>query len=235
MKKIVFAMDCITGAETYIRSDECSLVIADPPYNLGFYGTTRTKSKRPRFAPLVNDTLSFQDYQRFSFAWLRQAYRILKPGHPIYIFIDWRMYPYVSLWAQKVGFLIKNCIVWNKVHFGMGYHYRYQHEFILYGIKPSKKPARRPSSRAIPDIWSFKKVRSNALVHPSEKPVELFDQMIGESTRPGEMVVDMFLGSGPSFLSTHAANREMRGFEIDPIHIETLRTRLGTEVSFVEG
>lgn len=233
---IIYTMDCIKGMEKYIADEECSLVIADPPYNLGYSGTKCTKTKKPRFEPIANDSLTFSDYQRFTYAWLKQAYRILKPGHAFYFFIDWRLYPYLALWTQKVGFIIKNCIVWDKTRFGMGYHYRYQHEFIIYGIKPSKKPARRPVSRKIPDIWSIKKVPPVAMIHPTEKPVGLFDQILDDNSKPGELVVDLFVGSGPSFLSELSRDREMRGFEIDDRNVEILKTRFrDREIMFVSG
>ncbi len=218
-------MDCILGAQTYIEDESTSLVIADPPYNLGFSGTNQTKTKKPRFKSIINDNLSFRDYRRFTFSWLREAYRILKPGHHFYFFIDWRMYPHFSLWVQKVGFVIKNNIVWDKVQFGMGYHYRYQHEFIVYGIKPSRRPVRRPKSRNVSDIWRIKRIPSNLTIHPTEKPVELYDRILTESSFPKDLVVDFFMGSGPSFLSEHAKPREMRGFEIDPENIKLMKNR----------
>ncbi|MGC5327017.1 DNA-methyltransferase [Brevibacillus sp. SYSU BS000544] len=222
---IIYQKDCVIGVKELISAGSCSLVIADPPYNLGFAGTKHTKTKQTRFKTLVNDTLSPQEYRRFTFSWLKEAYRILKPGCPIYIFIDWRMYPYLYLWVQKVGFIIKNCVVWDKERMGMGYHYRYSHEFIIYGVKPSAKPARRPISRSIPDIWKIRKVAPNKTVHPTEKPVELYDRILTESSNPGERVVDFFVGSGPLFLSEYATERDIFGFEIDSIHIKTLQDR----------
>ncbi|MFB0830709.1 DNA methyltransferase [Brevibacillus laterosporus] len=56
---------------------------------------------------------------------LREAYRVLKPGRHIYVSIDWSMYLLFYLWMQCVGFTIKNCLVWNKVHMGMGWQYHY--------------------------------------------------------------------------------------------------------------
>ncbi|AIG27326.1 site-specific DNA-methyltransferase [Brevibacillus laterosporus] len=49
----------------------------------------------------------------------------MKPGRHIYVSIDWSMYSLFYLWMQRVGFTIKNWLVWNKVHMGMGWQYRY--------------------------------------------------------------------------------------------------------------
>ncbi|MFD2879950.1 hypothetical protein ACFTAO_34540 [Paenibacillus rhizoplanae] len=53
-----------------------------------FGGTNQTKNKKPRFHIFPNDNLPFPDYRRFCLAWLRQAYRILKPGSHVYIFLS---------------------------------------------------------------------------------------------------------------------------------------------------
>lgn|GEM_PF-3119884 len=111
---MIFNMDCISGAKQHLQDDSIDLLIADPPYNLGFGGTNMTKNKKPRFSIIANDRLHPRDYQRFTFQWLREAYRVLKPGRHIYVFIDWRMYPLLYLWMQRVGFTIKNCLAGTK-------------------------------------------------------------------------------------------------------------------------
>ena len=211
---MIYNMDCIKGAQQYLSDESCDLIIADPPYNLGFGGTTMTKSKKPRFNIIANDQLSTREYQRFTFGWLREAYRALKTGRHIYVCIDWRMYPYMALWMSKVGFTIKNCIVWDKEHMGMGWQYRYRHEFIILATK-GKQKGRRVSTRKAADIWRVPKIQGNKTVHPTEKPVDLFYQMILNSSLENEHVADFFVGSGPAYEVAIKTNRRFTGFEID--------------------
>lgn len=212
---MIYNMDCIVGAKQYIPDSSVDLIVTDPPYNLGFGGTTQTRTHKPRFSVIANDQLSQRDYQRFTFQWLHQAYRILKAGRHIYVFIDWRMYPFMVLWMRRVGFVVKNCIVWDKMRMGVGWQYRYQHEFVIFAVKGDSK-ARRISTRAATDIWRVPRIPGNKTVHPTEKPARIMQEIILNSSEPGETVVDFFLGSGPVAEAVVMSGRNLTGFEIDP-------------------
>jgi DNA modification methylase len=214
---LIYNIDCIEGAINYLEDESVDLLIADPPYNLGFGGTTQTKTKKPRFEIIANDNLSAREYQRFTYRWLKQAYRVLKPRRHIYVCIDWRMYPYLALWMRKVGFNIKNCIVWDKVNMGLGWQYRFQHELIIFGVKGTQK-IRRISTRYDSDVWKIPRISGNKTIHPTEKPIELMNRMILNSSDPNELVVDFFLGSGPVAEAALSNGRKFIGFEVDPIY-----------------
>ncbi|MCY9769442.1 site-specific DNA-methyltransferase [Paenibacillus alvei] len=222
---MIYNMDCIKGAQKYIADESLDLIICDPPYNLGFGGTNMTKHKKARFAIIANDNLSRQEYQRFTLQWLREAYRTLKTGRHIYIFIDWRMYPLMALWVQRAGFVIKNCIVWDKEHMGMGWQYRYRHEFIILAVK-GKQKVRRISTRSDTDVWRIPRIPGAKTIHPTEKPVELMERIVLNSSEAGELVGDFFLGSGPVIEAAHKHGRNVTGFEIDPIYFQKSINRI---------
>lgn len=222
---MIYNMDCIKGAQQYLEEESADLVIADPPYNLGFGGTSMTKIGKPRFNIIANDKLSDREFQRFTFAWLREAYRVLKTGRHIYVFIDWRMYPLMVLWMKKVGFTIKNCIVWDKERMGMGWQYRYRHEFIIFASK-GKQKVRRVSTRKAADIWRIPRINGNKTIHPTEKPADLIEPMIVNSSEEGEHVVDFFVGSGPVFEAAINNDRKFTGFEIDELHYQNAINRI---------
>lgn len=217
--EMIYNLDCIKGSQLLIKEESADLIITDPPYNLGFGGTTQTRTKRRRFNIIANDNLSPKEYQRFTIQWLQQAYRILKPGRHIYVFIDWRMYAHMVFWMRRVGFVIKNLLVWDKMNMGVGWQYRYQHELIIFAVQNSTK-VRRVRNRAATDIIRIPKISGNKTVHPTEKPVELMEELVLNSSEPGEMVVDFFLGSGPVTEATLLHGRQLTGFEIDPHYFE---------------
>lgn len=222
---MIYNLDCIKGAKQYLEDNSVDLIVTDPPYNLGFGGTSQTKSKKPRFSIIANDKLSTKEYQRFTFQWLKEAYRVLKPGRHIYICIDWRMYPLMALWAEKVGFTIKNTIVWDKAHMGMGWQYRFRHEFILFAVKGRQK-VRRISTRKAADIIRVPRISGNKTVHPTEKPIELMEHLIGNSSNEGEVVADFFCGSGPVPVAALSMDRQIKGFEIDPDYYKIINDRI---------
>jgi len=243
---MIYNMDCIQGSKEHIADDSADLIITDPPYNLGYGGTGHRKVKTAGFGTFANDTLTEKDYRKFSTAWLREAYRILKPGRHIYVSIDWRNYPLLFWLMQHAGFRVKNCLVWDKVRMGMGHNYRFRHEFIIFAIKdvqqskkrsarqmvpPSPKRLssqknRRISSRSMTDIVSIKKLPGNVMIHPTEKPIDLIVPLLLQSSEPGEMVVDFFVGSGPVPVAALENQREFIGFELSTTHYENALARI---------
>lgn len=226
---MIYNMDCITGARELLQDESLDLIICDPPYNLGFRGTSHTKAKKPRFDFFANDNLSDQEFRRFTLEWLREAYRALKTGRHIYIFIDWRMYSLMYALMQHVGFNIKNCIVWDKEQMGMGWQYRYRHEMIIMAVK-GKHKVRRISTRSDTDVWRIKRIPSNRMVHPTEKPVALMERIILNSSEEGEEVGDFFLGSGPVIEAALKHGRQITGFEIDRNHFDVSMKRYTTQL-----
>jgi site-specific DNA-methyltransferase (adenine-specific) len=77
----------------------------------------------------------------------------------------------------------------------MGHYFRRRHEFILFASK-GKRPVKR---RDIPDIWTHQRIHNTP--YPTQKPVELFEQMVTASTEPGFVVCDPFMGSGSSAIA----------------------------------
>lgn len=221
---MIYNIDCLEGAQLYLKDESVDLIITDPPYNLGFGGTKQTRTRQPRFRVIKNDDLSDRDYRRFMVKWLKEAYRVLKPGKHIYVFIDWRMYPVAFLLMKHVGFMVKNCIVWDKVNIGMDYQYRYRHEFCILAVK-GKHKVRQISTRDAADIIRVPRISGNKTIHPNEKPVELIRPFVLNSSMEGEHVVDFFVGSGPVLQAAEEAGRLFTGFEIDQEHFQSALKR----------
>lgn len=80
---------------------------------------------------------------------------------------------------------------------GLGWQYRFQHEFLIFAVKPAER-IRRIGTRSAADIWKIPRIAGNKTIHPTEKSVELLRQIILNSSSEGELVADFFCGSGPS-------------------------------------
>lgn len=212
-------MDCVQGAKEFINDNSVDLMICDPPYNLGYGGTTSKITKKARFGLIANDKLSDREYMNFSRKWLQEAFRILKPGSHIYVFIDWRMYPLLNIWMKRVGFQIKNVIVWDKTYFSMGNYYRYQHELIIFAWKGKQANRLRMKKRNVSDVWPIKKVPAHKMIHPTQKPEEIMEKIISYSSNEGDLIADFFAGSGVVGKVTEKMNRNYIGFEIDSKYI----------------
>lgn len=118
-------------------------------------------------------------------------------------------------------------IVWDKKAMGMGYHYRARYEFILF----FEKGKRKLNNLGIPDVLECKRIR-NKNAYPTEKPSELIQILVENSTQPGELVIDPFMGSGSAGEAALRTGRYFWGNDIAPSSLDFATKRLAayTEV-----
>jgi site-specific DNA-methyltransferase (adenine-specific) len=112
--------------------------------------------------------------------------------------------------VRKV-FNVKNIIVWDKLNIGMGHYFRRRSEFILFATQGRRALTRRD----LPDVWGVQ--RLFRAPYPTQKPVELFDQMLAASQPPGSsdfVVCDPFAGSGSSALAAVKSGAVFVGCDI---------------------
>lgn len=143
----------------------------------------------------------------------REFARVLKPDGCFYIFTDWRGYAFYFPLANA-ELPVRNLLVWDKLA-GPGSYYSFTHELIIFGTQ-------RPSMGKVgQNIWRVKSFSSGAKstngqkVHPTQKPVELIEKAITDSTEPGAVVLDTFMGSGTTAVAALRTGRHYVGFELD--------------------
>ena len=193
-------------------------VITDPPYSSGARTTAQMRgrggmSRGDAWAdkPLPNDRLSVT-----GFTWLMrqvglEAARLLVTGGSFLAFIDWRQYPTLYGCIESCNLQIINMVVWDKQVFGMGNGFRNQHELILHASAGTP----RVFDRSVPNVIGAKRIPSSD-IHPTEKPVELMEEIIRVVTDRDEVVVDPFMGSGTTLVACQRLGRNGIGVEIDP-------------------
>ena len=186
------------------EDESVDLIITDPPYeSLEKHRkkgtTTRLKeskgSSNPWFEVVPNSY--FEDF--FSL-----AYQKLKQNSHLYFFCDQETMFAVKPMAEAAGFTFWKPIVWDKKKIGMGYHYRARYEFILF----FEKGKRKLNNLSIPDVLEVPRIING---YPTEKPVELCEILILQSSNEGDLVVDPFMGSGSCGLAAKRTNRHFIG------------------------
>ena len=118
--------DCIEIMKE-LPDKSVDLIVTDPPYNMNYSGRGKVNS----FENFKNDDLDEEEHSEWFDSILKELYRILKDDKAIYIWIDFRNYARIYNLVKKY-FSIKNCIVWDKGSIGMGQHFRFQHEFLVF-------------------------------------------------------------------------------------------------------
>jgi site-specific DNA-methyltransferase (adenine-specific) len=134
--------------------------------------------------------------------------------------------------GEAAGFKFWKPLIWDKCTIGMGYHYRARYEVILF----FEKGSRRLNDLGIADVINAPRVRNG---YPTEKPVDVAAVLIGQSTNPGDIVIDPFSGSGAFGAAAIQLGRRFAGCDVSPTAVANIRTRLisvgGVEAAALEG
>ena len=204
--------------ERLMDGKKADMVFTDPPYNaLRSWNKDEAKSKT-RLNPnrwFKNDNMTWNEYRLF----LQKSFAHLL-GHSIYVCCDYRIYPMLVELIEKTGYKIKHCIVWKKNIFGLGKRYRFQHEFIIYACY-EKSPFY--GGRDQSDIWEISSDKS--IDHNTPKPVGLPSIAINNSSIVGNIILDLFLGSGTTLISCEQLQRVCYGVELSVTYCDVIIKR----------
>jgi len=194
----------VDAVETLLQGQRADMVFTDPPYNVAFNG------RSGKFDVIKNDNLPDDQFAQFIQDWL-QTFEAFRPNS-YYICCNWAFYGILQSALKP-----KACIVWAKNVFGLGRGYRHQHEFIVFDglIDPDIKNES--------DLWNIAK--DSKYVHPTQKPVAISERAIKNSTKPKNIVLDYFGGSGSTLIACEKQNRHARVMELDPKYCDVIVKR----------
>ena len=183
------------------------------------------KKMRAKDRPLENDFLSGEEFDRLLLAWFGQMARVLEPGRTFYI---WGGYANLGNYPpalKATGLYFSQGIVWDKQHPVLTRKdYMGAFEIAYYGWREGAGHHFYGPNNAT-DLWHVKKVNPAAMVHLTEKPVELAVRAIQYSSRPGENVLDLFGGSGSTLIACEQTGRRAFLMEIDPLYCDVIFQR----------
>lgn len=209
----IYQGDCLELMKE-IKNGSVDCIITDPPYST----PTITSFGRKKVLNLAD--LSIQE--RFFREIKIEIERILKPNGRVFIFCDDKYYP--ILFAVFYDWQNKNMVVWDKGKIGMGNPFRKQHELIFYVNRESFNYNRTEGITHYPTILKYSSDKNK--VHGAQKPLKLIEDLIKGFTKEGEIVLDMFLGSGTTALACKNLNRNFIGIELNPEYYDMARKRL---------
>jgi len=183
------------------------------------------KKMRAKDRPLENDFLSGEEFDRLLLAWFGQMARVLEPGRTFYI---WGGYANLGNYPpalKATGLYFSQGIVWDKQHPVLTRKdYMGAFEIAYYGWREGAGHHFYGPNNAT-DLWHVKKVNPAAMVHLTEKPVELAVRAIQYSSKPGENVLDLFGGSGSTLIGCEQTGRKAYLMEMDPLYCDVIVQR----------
>ncbi|MDP3152247.1 MAG: site-specific DNA-methyltransferase [Archangium sp.] len=202
-----------------LADQSVDLLITDPPYeSLEKHRAIGTTTRLKHSKSSSNDWFSIFPNTRFP-ELFAHVYRVLARNSHFYLFCDPETAFVTKPLAEAAGFRFWKPLVWDKKAIGMGYHYRARYEFILF----FEKGKRKLTNLSIPDVLEAKRIRGG---YPTEKPPEISEILINQSSSLGEVVADPFMGSGSTGIAALRSGRAFAGNDTNAKAVDLARNRL---------
>jgi len=209
---------CSEDVVKLMDGHQCDFVLTDPPYNVDYEGATKDKLK------IQNDKMKNDTFLLFLTDAFTRMYEHSKMGAAIYVFhADSEGYNFRHAF-KRAGYSLRQCLIWAKSSMVLGrqdYHWR--HEPILYGWKDGAAHSWY-SDRKQTTLVEFDKPHRNGS-HPTMKPIGLVGYFIGNSSKVGDIVLDLFGGSGSTLIACEQTGRVCYISEIDEKYCDVIIKR----------
>jgi DNA modification methylase len=228
------------AAYTMLLGEErAAMVFTDPPYNVPIDGhASGLGAIHHRSFPMASGEMDRNEYTTF----LGQAFRNLAAfsgdGALHFICMDWRHIEELMAAGHGVYGELKNLCVWVKDNAGMGSLYRSQHELVFVfkqgrdahrnNVQLGQFGRNRSNVGRYPGANSFARCGEEgnlSALHPTVKPVAMVADAILDCSARGDIVLDVFLGSGTTVIAAERTGRRCCGLELDPAYVDTIVRR----------
>lgn len=200
-----------------MNGEKADMCHTDPPYNIDYEGGSKKREK------IANDKLD--DFPKFLYDVYTTISIALKKGGAIYV---WHASSETHNFIQQflnAGFLFKSYIVWNKNNSTFGRSdYHWKHEPCIYGWLDGASH-KWYGDRKQTTVWDIDRP-SRSEEHPTMKPIPLCCKPLENSSQKGDIVLDVFLGSGSTMVAAHQLKRKCYGMELDPKYCQVIIDRM---------
>lgn len=209
----------LEDVEKLMGGEQADMLLTDPPYNVNYEGKTKDKLK------IKNDQMGNDNFRQFLTDAFSNADMVMKPGAVFYIWhADSEGYNFRGGACFDAGWTVRQCPIWNKNSMVMGRQdYQWKHEPCLYGWKEGAGHL-WASDRKQTTVINFDKPTRNDM-HPTMKPIPLFDYQIKNNTKGGDVVLDLFGGSGTTIMACEQNGRRGYSMEYDPRYVDVIVDR----------
>jgi len=220
-------LDVIKG----VKDSSVDLVLTDPPFRVIAGGSNESPFKgnargRPRGILTKNDGRLFKHNDITPSEYMPELYRVLKPGRDAYVMTNNLTLASLLEAGDAAGFKRHGLLFWIKNTRTPSRWYMKNTELVVYLYKPPARAINDPRS-----TQTFEATNPRNKSHPTEKPVELMEHYVLNSTEPGWLVLDPFMGSGTTGVACANTGRDFIGIEIDQNYFTVAKARLAEATS----
>ena len=222
---------------TLMEGEQARMVFTDPPYNVPIDGHAGGlgKIKHREFA-VASGEMNVDEFKGFLQSAFERLVEHSVDGSIHYICMDWRHIPEILAAGEAVFDELKNLIVWAKDNGGMGTFYRSRHE-LIFAFKHGTAPHINTfelgqNGRYRTNVWQYRGVNTmragrmeELALHPTVKPVQMIADAIRDVSGRGEIVLDVFGGSGSTLIAAEKTGRRARLCELGPVYCDRIIAR----------
>lgn len=201
---------CITDIEKLMHEEKADMCFTDPPYGYEYQSNLRKKSKKSDVIENDDKILDFFPSIQLvcnGFVFICTTWKVLDKWIPLF----------------KKYHDLTNMIIWNKGGGGIG---DLKHTFSTdYEVILCANNGKEITGKRIGSVWTIKKDSSSEYVHPTQKPIKLSEFAIRNTTERGDIVLDLFGGSGSTLIACEQMDRRCRMMEYDPAYCDVIVDR----------
>ena len=214
----------IQDVETLMAGDKADMAFTDPPWNVN-YGAVKdgnAQGYKPR--TILNDFMGTEEFKNFMLAAFAALSFAQKDGAMTYVVMSAQEWGNMMLALAENDYHWSSTIIWNKDSLVLSrkdYHTKY--EPIWYGWKEGTRLCPL-EDRKQSDVWDVPRPKKSE-EHPTMKPVELVERAIKNSSKRGNIVIDLFGGSGTTLIASESTGRRCRMMELDPKYVDVIIAR----------
>lgn len=217
--------------DSLMNGETAAMCFLDPPYNVEVAAVVgRGKIKHREFAEASGE-MSSAAFVEFLKATMGNAARVCRAGALNYVCMDWRHMGELLQAGKAIYDAHINTCIWTKTNAGQGSFYRSAHEQIavfrvgpvshLNNVELGRHGRSRSNVWPYPGVNTFRAGRLSDLAsHPTVKPIALVSDAMRDCTKRGDIVLDLFSGSGTTILAAEKVGRRGYGLEIDPAYVD---------------
>lgn len=234
--------------EKLMQGHKADMIFTDPPYNIAYKGQGLHTSNE-----IIGDDVTNEAFDTFLDKAFANCRAHTKPGAGCYVFHASRTQQQFEKALHKNNYEIKNQLIWNKPMSALGWgDYRWKHEPFFYAGQKGEslqfygdrthstvwdfqkteeqlirwaKRQKNAEMEGKTTVWSMKRDNVHEYAHPTQKPVELITYALANSTKSGDVVLDLFLGSGSTLIAAEKTGRVCYGMELDPKYVDVIVKR----------
>lgn len=204
---------------------QADFVFTDPPWNVNYGATEEGNAQGYKPRTILNDAMSTDDFKAFMNSAFKRMKEASKPGAMVYVVMSAQEWGNLMLTLKDNGFHWSSTIIWNKDQLVLSrkdYHTKY--EPIWYGWKEGEARLCPLKDRKQSDVWDFDRPKRSD-EHPTMKPVALVAKAITNSSAKGDVVLDLFGGSGTTLIAAEETGRACCMMELDPKYCDVIIDR----------